>query len=230
MDGTARRGRPVSRIVPVLSAAEAVELVPIGRDRVGQLVERPGLPGRRARGPRRAVRRGRRGRRPDAAPSDRGRRHVRHRRDRSPDEPGADQARHRRLVSERAVVGHAAEDRHADRGRRDRGLQHPVGHPVPAASRVGGRAARCPHRGRQGHLHGPAAERRAHERADHRGHRRGRRLRRSRVALPAVHPGRRRDHPGHDRRRVRQSDIARTKAPHSASWIRRSRHTTTAAW
>ena len=45
----------VSRIVPVLTAAEAVRLVPTRRDRVGQLVERPRLPGRRARGPRRAV-------------------------------------------------------------------------------------------------------------------------------------------------------------------------------
>ena len=50
-----------------------------------------------------------------------------------------------------------------DRGRRDRGLQHPVGHPVPAASGVGGRSARCPDRSRQGHLHGPATERRADE-------------------------------------------------------------------
>ena len=43
VDVTARWGWPVSRIVPVLTAAEAVKLVPDRRDRVGQFVERPGL-------------------------------------------------------------------------------------------------------------------------------------------------------------------------------------------
>ena len=46
MDRTSGSTR-VSRLVPVLSAAEAVELVSIRRDRVGQLVERTRLPGRR---------------------------------------------------------------------------------------------------------------------------------------------------------------------------------------
>ncbi len=66
VDGPAERDARVSRIVPGPVGRRGRGPRAVRGDRVGQLVERARLPGRRPGGPGRAVRRERRGRRPDA--------------------------------------------------------------------------------------------------------------------------------------------------------------------
>ena len=117
VDGAARRGQSVSRIVPVLTAAEAVGGCPAARQyrSVRRAAWAARTPCSRPSGPG-SPPMGEGGDltllHPIAASDMYGIDGIDHL-----TSPGADQACHRWLLSEWAVVSHATEDRHADRGR-----------------------------------------------------------------------------------------------------------------